>query len=490
MADVLTNVLLDAAHQCTYVRSACRRPRMPKYTVSLLRKKKRTWTFFKNSGDISSYLTARRTAQVAIRQYRRNCEVKLVYSNNRKAFFAYINRNIKSEPSNIAISVHGIVLSDEEAAGVLLTEFSHNFSAVSNESLSDSMSDFNASQLYFNCNEQMVADAMHNYSNSNSSPDGISFCLLKRISRHVVKPLNIVCQQSFNAGVFPSRWKHTVIVPLYRPKGKGDRSFSSSYRPISLCSCLGKIMEKLDHSQLFAYMKTNDLLLPEQQGFMPGRSILSNLLSCDVVIADLVAGGHCYDIISFDFLKAFDKAPHSHVIRELAALGIGGKTLGWFASFLSNRTQQVQVATSLSIKCGVISGTIQGSVLGLILYTVLNNSLLRTIKKNPKMGFADDFKMIADVTANSKAEVPLEFDSIAKWAKDHDMPLSIGKSSVMHCGKKQPYHEYALGQVIIKSVDSMMDLGMLRTSDASYSNHCQAFAGKVSRTAGAIRHAF
>ena len=66
---------------------------------------------------------------------------------------------------------------------------------------------------------------------------------------------------------------------------------------------------------------------------MPERSTLSNLLSCDAVIADLVAGGHCYDIILFDFLKAFDKSSHSHVVRELAALDIGRKTLGWFASF-------------------------------------------------------------------------------------------------------------------------------------------------------------
>ena len=91
---------------------------------------------------------------------------------------------------------------------------------------------------------------------------------------------------------------------------------------------------------------------------MPRRSTLSNLLSSDAVIADLVAGGHCYDIISFNFLKAFDKAPHSHVIRELAALDIGGKTFDWFVNFLSNCTQQVKVANSLPIKCGVISGTI------------------------------------------------------------------------------------------------------------------------------------
>ena len=70
------------------------------------------------------------------------------------------------------------------------------------------------------------------------------------------------------------------------------------------------------------------------------------------------------------------------------------------------------------------------------------------------------------------------------------MPLSIDKSSIMHCGKRQPHHEYTLGQVVIKNVDSMMDLDILRTADVSYSNHCQAIATKASRTAGAIRHAF
>ena len=36
----------------------------------------------------------------------------------------------------------------------------------------------------------------------------------------------------------------------------------------------------------------------------------------------------------------------------------------------------------------------------------------------------------------------------------------------------------------------MMDLGILRTADASYSNHCQAIAAKASRAAGVIRYAF
>ena len=67
------------------------------------------------------------------------------YSNNRKAFFAHVNRKIKSEPSNIALIVNCVVLSDQEAAGVFLTEFSRNFSALCNKSFSDIMSDFDAS---------------------------------------------------------------------------------------------------------------------------------------------------------------------------------------------------------------------------------------------------------------------------------------------------------------------------------------------------------
>ena len=75
-------------------------------------------------------------------------------------------------------------------------------------------------------------------------------------------------------------------MPLY--KGKGDASHYSSYRPISLCSCLGKILEKVVKKQLVNYLNFNQCLHAAQHGFISGRSTVTNMLACDAIIAESI----------------------------------------------------------------------------------------------------------------------------------------------------------------------------------------------------------
>ena len=42
----------------------------------------------------------------------------------------------------------------------------------------------------------------------------------------------------------PDSWRHSIIVPLYKSKGK-DKSDPNSYRPVSLTPCLSKVFEKI-----------------------------------------------------------------------------------------------------------------------------------------------------------------------------------------------------------------------------------------------------
>ena len=102
---------------------------------------------------------------------------------------------------------------------------------------------------------------------------------------------------------------------------------------------IGKLLEKV----VTLHLHGNGLLQQVQLGFVPGRSILSNLLVTDAYIEQLAATGHAYDIITFDFVKAFDKALCDADINALSEHGIRGTPLKWFLSFLTVRTQQVHV---------------------------------------------------------------------------------------------------------------------------------------------------
>ena len=119
----------------------------------------------------------------------------------------------------------------------------------------------------------------------------------------------------FYDGIFPKIWKHAIVPPLY--KGKGSRSEPGSYRPISLCSCLGKVLERVVHKQLVQFLSDRKLLSQAQHGFIAGRSTVTNMLTFDKYIGGYLMSKHPYNVISLDFQKkAFDKAPHAPLLYQ------------------------------------------------------------------------------------------------------------------------------------------------------------------------------
>ena len=70
------------------------------------------------------------------------------------------------------------------------------------------------------------------------------------------------------------------------------------------------------------------------------------------------------------------------------------------------------------------------------------------------------------------------------------MPLSVEKSAVVHCGKNQPNFKYTLNNRPISVVNSITDLGVIRSTSSAYTEHCQAAISKASRAAYVIRRAF
>ena len=100
-------------------------------------------------------------------------------------------------------------------------------------------------------------------------PDIISNKMLIAVKVQISKPLCMLFNKSLHQNIFPTDWKLAHVIPLFKA---GDKSFPSNYRPISLLSCVSKLLEKIVFKHIFNHLQGNKLLCKFQSGFLPGCS--------------------------------------------------------------------------------------------------------------------------------------------------------------------------------------------------------------------------
>ena len=93
--------------------------------------------------------------------------------------------------------------------------------------------------------------------NKSNGPDNISNKMLKETSEVIAKPLSDLFNQSMQSGVFPDIWKQANVTPIHK---KSDRQRKENYRPISLLSCVSKVMERIVFNEMYEYFESHNLL--------------------------------------------------------------------------------------------------------------------------------------------------------------------------------------------------------------------------------------
>jgi len=76
-------------------------------------------------------------------------------------------------------------------------------------------------------------------------------------------------------GEVPEDWRVANVTPIFKKGGKGN---PGNYRPVSLTSVPGKIMESLIKDGVVKHLDINDLIDQSQHGFMKNKSCTTNLL--------------------------------------------------------------------------------------------------------------------------------------------------------------------------------------------------------------------
>ena len=97
--------------------------------------------------------------------------------------------------------------------------------------------------------------------------------------------------------------------------------------------------------------RRNHLLSNKQYGFLSGRSTTIQLIQVMEDWTKYLDQGNAVlavDVVYMDFVKAFDKVPHNHLIEKLKCLGVNTQTVNWIQDFLTGRTQVVKYHNNIS----------------------------------------------------------------------------------------------------------------------------------------------
>ncbi len=169
----------------------------------------------------------------------------------------------------------------------------------------------------------------------------------------------------------------------------------------------------------------NQLITPQQHGFVYRKSCESNLLETLDIITEASSRGFTSIIVFLDFAKVFNKVSYSALLSKLKSYGFDGLLLDWLSDFLSDRKQRVVIGSSSSDWCQVTSDVPQGSVLGPLLFTLFINDMPNGVHHHCKP-FADDTKIIATIKNGLDiAQLQSDIDLLATWANTWHMSFNV-----------------------------------------------------------------
>ena len=133
--------------------------------------------------------------------------------------------------------------------------------------------------------------------------DSINNKLIKYLKPALLKFLHFFFNLCINFGIHPANWKIAKVIMLHKA-GKPE-DLAGSYRPLSLTSCLGKLLEKAVADNLSNWAEANKKFNKQQNGFRKNRSTNDNLFKLFETIKLGFCKGHPTTGIFLDVKKAF-----------------------------------------------------------------------------------------------------------------------------------------------------------------------------------------
>ena len=488
------------------------RPRVVKHRLPWMRgnriklqreKRWKSWSKFKRSGlprDYDAYKVERNKLNDMVRGAKVSYEKNLIadLKENPNLYHGHCRRSLKTKQgvTNVIDGKGKLTETDNETA-TALNEYYHSvFTRDDGNMETPAFAELTQERLL---NVTIMTESVEEVllaldPNKAEGPDGVETRILKECAEELAPKLQQIFRKSLDESVVPRQWKEAHVVPIH--KG-GSKAIMGNFRPVALTSSICKVLERIISAAILGFLTKNNLISPQQHGFVKGRSCQTNMMLCLERWTQMLDDGKSVDVAYFDYSKAFDKVSHRLLIIKLKSYGIEGKLLAWIEAWLADRRQRVVVGDAKSPWLGVVSGTTQGTVLGFLLFLLYINDLPKKCSNQDEslvMLLADDTKTFQEINVERQEEnqekLQERVNQIAHWANEWKMEINPGKSKVMHLGKHNPNLPYFINGVEIKTVSVEKDIGFWISDDLSTTTHIHKARARALGEIARIRRNF
>ena len=152
------------------------------------------------------------------------------------------------------------------------------------------------------------------------------------------------------------------------------------------------------YDKMISFLLLNNSLYEHQYGFRAKHSTIHPIIH---LLNHCAEATNKHDseftmVVLFDLSKAFDVINHKILLHKLNICGIRGIANDWLESYLSNRTQFVEIDDMKSSYQHVPCGVPQGSILGPLLYLIYVNDIWKSCDSKI-FSFADDTTLCVSI---------------------------------------------------------------------------------------------